>query len=70
MSGMRQEYFNDLLNDCVAVCEQRGIEQEDQAIVIAALILSDSLNGIRKAMLTPNYIVQQAPRQGPGPRQD
>ena len=59
MSGMRQEYFADVLNDCIAVCEKHGIEPEDQAVVIAALIFSDSVNGIRKALLTPNYIVAQ-----------
>ena len=70
MSGMRQEYFADVLNDCIAVCKKHGIEPEDQAVVIAALIFSDSVNGIRKALLTPNYIVaQHAQRQAPSTSQ-
>ena len=70
MSGMRQEYFADVLNDGIAVCEKLGIEREDQALVIAALIFSDSVNGIRKALLTPNYIVaQHAQRPAPSTSQ-
>lgn len=64
MSAMRKEYFRDLLRDCLDICEEMEIDPEDQGAVIAALIQSDSTNGLRKALLTPNYIVaQQAPRQ-------
>lgn len=59
MSAMRKEYFKDLIRDAQEVCEEMGIEPEDQAAVIAALVQSDSLNGLRKAILTPNYIVAQ-----------
>lgn len=70
MSAMRREYFKDVLEDALAVCEEIGIEPEDQGAVIAALIQSDSLNGLRKALLTPNYILaQNAARQAPAPTQ-
>lgn len=59
MSGLRREYFADLLGDAKAACEAAGIHPEDQGPVIAGLILSDSLNGLRKAMLTPQYILAQ-----------
>lgn len=53
MSGSRQDYFNDLLRDCDQVCEDNDIHESDRAIVIAALIFSDSVNGLRKALLMP-----------------
>ena len=52
MSAMRREYFADVLADALAVCEELAIEPEDQGAVIAALIQSDSANGLRKAVLT------------------
>lgn len=52
MSGQRRDYFRDLMSDCEAVCEEFNIEPEDRAIVTAALITSDGLNGLRKALLT------------------
>lgn len=63
MSAMRQEYFVDLLRDCKEVCERQGIEPEDQAIVTAALIFSDSMNGIRKALMTPSFVMAQQSRR-------
>lgn len=60
MSVMRQQYFNELLRDCQEVCKQNDIAPEDEALIVAALIFSDSLNGIRKAMLTPTWLT--APR--------
>lgn len=49
MSISRAEYFKDLLEDChLAAFEY---PKEDRAILMAALILSDSLNGIRKTLL-------------------
>ena len=49
MSISRAEYFKDLLEDChIAAIEY---PKEDRAILMAALILSDSLNGIRKTLL-------------------
>lgn len=47
----RQEYFDDLLRDCKESTRRAEIEPEDEGVVIAALILSDSLNGLRKALL-------------------
>lgn len=52
MSGQRRDYFRDMLNDCEAVCEEFHIDPEDRALVTAALVMSDALNGIRKAVLT------------------
>jgi len=59
MSGQRQEYFLDLLKDCKEVCAQQNIDADDQAYVIAALILSDGFNGIRKALLTSSHIASR-----------
>lgn len=64
MSNMRQSYFKDILQDCQDVCRDMGVEPEDQGPVIAALILSDSLNGLRKALMSPNYMLLQAARRG------
>lgn len=49
MSISRAEYFKDLLEDChIAAIDY---PKEDRAIIMAALIVSDSLNGIRKTLL-------------------
>lgn len=69
MSGLRREYFKDVLGDAIAVCEEMKIDPEDQGAVIAALIQSDSLNGLRKAMLTPNFIVAQSGVRNPAAAQ-
>lgn len=70
MSGLRREYFKDLLGDAIAVCDELEVDPEDQGAVIAALIQSDSLNGLRKAMLSPAYILAQASaRPAPGSSQ-
>ena len=47
----RQVYFEGLLLDCINAVDSMGIPPELQAIVIAALIQSDSYNGLRKALL-------------------
>ncbi len=49
MSISRADYFKDLLADCEIAVEQYS--SEDRPLIILALILSDSLNGIRKGML-------------------
>lgn len=49
MSISRADYFKDLLADCEIAVEQ--YPSEDRPLIILALILSDSLNGIRKGML-------------------
>ncbi len=52
MSGQRREYFRDLMADCEAICEEFEVPEEDRAVVTAALVMSDGLNGLRKALLT------------------
>lgn len=47
----RQEYFDDLLRDCKESAQRAEIQPEDEGLAIAALVLSDSLNGLRKALL-------------------
>lgn len=47
----RQEYFDDLLKDCIEATQRAGVQPEDEGAVVAALVLSDSLNGLRKALL-------------------
>lgn len=56
MSNQRTEYLKDLIKDCKAACAAEQIEEEDQGVVIASMILSDSLNGLRKALLTPSFV--------------
>lgn len=52
MSLSRTEYFRDLLEDCYTAARQCRIAPEDEATVVAAMIQSDSLNGLRKALLS------------------
>lgn len=47
----RLVYFDDLLKDCLHAVYTLGIPPEHHGVVIAALIQSDSLNGLRKALL-------------------
>lgn len=49
----RQQYFIDLLKDCDDAAEEfhGGLDAEQQLRLITALILSDSLNGVRRALL-------------------
>lgn len=56
----RREYLQDLLTDCLDAVDGVGMAEEDKPIVVAALVLSDSLNGLRKALL-------QADRRRGGP---
>lgn len=61
----RAEYFKDLLVDCVEAVDEIGITEDQQGVVIAALIQSDSYNGIRKAVLqalSPTFIMQRGDR--------
>ena len=51
MTSARQAYFDDLLNDCVKAVAEARIHVSQQGPVIAALIQSDSYNGLRKALL-------------------
>jgi len=53
VSISRAEYFKDLLEDChLAAIDY---PKEDRAVIMAALILSDSLNGIRKTLLQQRF---------------
>jgi hypothetical protein len=61
MSNARTEYLKDLIKDCKIACEAEGIEEEDRGVVIASMILSDSLNGLRKALLTPAFAAARRP---------
>ena len=47
----RVEYYKDLLADCIDAVDQMEISEEHHGAIIAALIQSDSYNGMRKAML-------------------
>ena len=58
----RAEYFKDLLVDCVEAVDEIGITEDQQGAVIAALIQSDSYNGLRKAVLQPMFVMQRGDR--------
>lgn len=64
MSLQRQEYFEDLINDAMVVLERRWPEHDvaDQPEVVAALIVSDALNGMRKSMLDLSEAVRSVGR--------
>jgi hypothetical protein len=47
----RVEYYKDLLADCIDAVDQMEISEEHHGAIIAALIQSDSYNGMRKAVL-------------------
>ena len=49
MSISRPKYFKDLLEDCKFAVD--GLPDADKPILIAALILSDSFNSLRKTLL-------------------
>lgn len=51
MAFARIEYFKELLSDCAEAVIAMEIPDEHQGVVIAALIESDSYNGLRKALL-------------------
>ena len=47
----RVEYFRDLIEDCQTAVRQAGVDERDEGTVVAALVHSDSYNGLRKALL-------------------
>lgn len=54
MSNTRREYFEDLLTDCLDAAASAGIETPAEVSrVVAAMIIADSLNGLRKALKFP-----------------
>ena len=61
----RQFYFQDLLEDCLNAVLEMEIPEEHQGVVIAALIQSDSYNGMRKAILhAAGQLAAREPRAG------
>jgi hypothetical protein len=52
MTASRVEYFSDLISDCTDVATRAGVDQADMPVFVAALVLCDGLNGVRKALLT------------------
>lgn len=52
MFGSRTDYLKDLLRDCYEVVEAQKVHPEDVGAVVAALVISDGINGLRKAMLS------------------
>lgn len=53
MTASRREYMTDLLKDIDDVLADNHFEgYEDNARIVAALIIADSLNRLRKSLLT------------------
>jgi len=55
----RTEYFKDLLADCLEATRELRLDPADEAIIVAALIKSDSDNGLRKALLQAKVLMNQ-----------
>ena len=58
----RSEYFKDLIADCIQAVDEIGVSEEHRGTIIAALIQSDSYNGLRKATLqamSPTFVMQR-----------
>ena len=55
----RTEYFKDLLADCLEATRNFELDPADEAIIVAALIKSDSDNGLRKALLQAKVLMNQ-----------
>lgn len=57
MTASRKKYMSELLEDCEAALkdfegyDHKCYEDNGKAVIIAALILADSLNGLRKSLL-------------------
>lgn len=47
----RQEYFEDVLSDAIGAATRLGVPEDLAQSIIAALIISDAMNGLRKAVL-------------------
>ena len=61
----RQAYYEDLLEDCMNAVIETGVPEDQQGVVIAALIQSDSYNGLRKAILhAAGQLAAREPRAG------
>jgi hypothetical protein len=57
----RLAYFDDLVRDCWQAVNDVGIPEIYKGQVMAALIQSDSLNGLRKALLQAEANRRTAP---------
>lgn len=51
MSVSRKDYFIDVIRDCVNATAEAGVPPDQRSAIIVALLLSDSVNGLRKALL-------------------
>ena len=60
----RQSYFEDLLIDCLGAVENAEVPIEHWGVVVAALITSDSYNGLRKATLQAEALRLQQTERG------
>ena len=47
----RSTYCQDVVKDCIEAIENFDFDSDAQTILIAALILADAINGVRKAVL-------------------
>jgi hypothetical protein len=65
MSIARREYFADVLSDALQVCKEMNIDPAAHALVAAALIQSDALNGLRKAIVSPAFQSASRSRNAP-----
>jgi hypothetical protein len=65
MTASRKEYWQDLLQDCNDVVFELSVSTnpEARATLIAALILADAMNGLRKSLLTVHKEQQNAADQ-------
>ena len=69
MNPSRKEYLTDLLENCDAILktfegyDPECWEGEGKATIIAAMILADSLNGLRKGLHTA-LVTSYFPSQG------
>jgi len=62
----RQSYFEDLLIDCLGAVENAEVPIEHWGAVVAALVTSDSYNGLRKATIQAEALrLQQLERAVP-----
>lgn len=55
MTASRREYMTDLLEDCDAVLDEvygADVDNKFKEQLMAALILADAINGLRKSLLT------------------
>jgi hypothetical protein len=59
MFGSRTDYLADLLRDCYDVVNRQQVHPDDQGAIVAALVISDGINGLRKALLVQERSTRQ-----------